>query len=340
MSRIILTKGKQKEFLENVNRKNRMNWPYIANLCNVSKRTIRDWRNEKFYMKYESAITLSEKANIPLRKSRRIMPEYWNTKKAASKGGRKRYELYGNPGTSEGRKKGGINSQRKFQENPALWRKLGIKIKENIKKPVNSAKLSEFIGIVLGDGTISDYFVAISFDASSDRKYSHYVKELIKEVFEIPPSTIMRDPLYDNSGRIVVYRKNLVEFLLKKGLKKGDKIRNKTNIPLWINKNRTYKIACTRGLIDTDGSFYTYRHKINKVIYNHFAICFTNYSKPLLDFVYKVFKELKFTPSITKNRIYLHRKKDIKTYVKVFGSNNPKHLQKYEHFLNKFRKDD
>lgn len=231
MSRIVLDKGKQKSFLEKAHKESGLDWSSIANICNVSERTVRDWRRGKFYMKYESAQVLSKEASIPLCQSREILPDYWSTRKAAAIGAKRRYKIYGNPGTPEGRRKGGINSQKKFRENPKYAEKLGIKIRKIIKKPKNSSALSEFIGILLGDGGITDYQVIITFNRETDKHHSIYTQKLSKRLFGIASSIISRKN--DKGDNIVMSSKSLVEFLLKKGLKVGHKIHNKIDIPYW-----------------------------------------------------------------------------------------------------------
>ena len=125
----------------------------------------------------------------------------------------------------------------------------------------------------------------------------------------------------------------IIDFLLKKGLKSGNKIHNRINIPQWIKAKKKYKVACVRGLIDTDGSFYSYKHRANDKIYNNFAICFTNHSVPLLESVSGIFNELKLKASRAKWRVYLYKSKDIELYVKRVGSSNLKHIRKYENYI-------
>lgn len=332
MSRIVLSKGKQRDFLNRVRKETRLDWSEIASICGICERTVRDWRRERFYMKYESAQALFRKTSIPFCKPKEILPDYWSAKRIASIGGKKRYEIYGNPGTPEGRRKGGVTTQRKLRENPDLARKIGIKVRKIIKKPENSALLSEFVGILLGDGGMSNYQIVITFNSQTDKQHSIYIQNLIKRLFGIPSSIILRKWSNDKANNIVISSKNLVDFLLKKGLKVGHKINNKIDIPDWIINKREYKIACVRGLVDTDGSFYFYKHKVNGKIYNNFAICFTNYSGPLLNSVYKIFKELKFKASRTSKRIYIHREQDIRSYLNIIGSHNQKHLNKFKSY--------
>lgn len=159
------------------------------------------------------------------------------------------------------------------------------------------------------------------------------MQKLFEGLFGISSSVVSDKDINDKSGNIVISSKSLVEYLLKKDLKIGNKLYNKVDIPQWIKGKRKYKTACIRGLMDTDGSFYSYKNRVNGKVYNNFAICFTNYSIPLLKSLYNILKELKFEPSYSKWRVYLYRKKGIETYVSNIGSSNPKHLSKYKIYI-------
>ena len=332
MSRIVFNKGKQKEFLNKVHYEAGLSWLQMANICDIGERTLRDWRNEKFYMKYEAAKLLSEKTSVSFCTPKKILPDYWSTKKAGPIGAKTRYEIYGNPGTPEGRRRGGISTQNKFLNDLNYSGTTGFKLRKIIKIPKPSSKLAEFIGIILGDGGMTDHQVTVSYNRETDGKHARYVQELIIELFGISSSIISSKSSRDKSDNIVISSKNLVEFLISNGLKIGNKIRNEIDIPDWIKNKLEYKVACLRGLIDTDGSFYAYKHKVNAKSYNSFAICFTNHAANLLIYVYDILKELEFRPSQTKWRVYLYRKNDLERYVNLIGSNNPKHLDKYSVF--------
>lgn len=333
MSRIVFYKGEQRKFLDKVHREKKLNWSGIADICGISQRTLRDWRKEKFYMKYETAQMLAKETSVSLYPPKKILPDYWSTKKASPIGAKIRYKIYGNPGTAEGRKRGGINSQRKFQENNGSVKELKFKIRKHIKIPNTSSKLAEFIGIILGDGGMTSNQLVITFNKETDKQHSIYMQSLIKELFGISSSIVHPGSYKDKADNIVVSSRNLIEFLLKKNLGIGNKIRNRADIPAWIKDEKDYKIACVRGLMDTDGSFYSYRHKVNGKTYDSFAICFTNHSTPLLNSVYDILEELQFKPSRTEWRVYLYKKKDIAAYVDNVGSNNPKHMRKYQIYV-------
>jgi intein/homing endonuclease len=221
----------------------------------------------------------------------------------------------------------------RFKSNKPLAIKLGIRLRKDIKLPVKSEKFSEFVGIVLGDGSLSEFTLKITFNNETDKQYSVFVRQLILELFGITSRIIFHKA--DKSCDIAVYSKSLVDFLQSSGLKKGNKVKNKINIPSWIKRDRRFRIACMRGLADTDGSFYKYRHTVQGYAYSNFAFCFTNRSRNLLLSVYEILKTEGFHAIESKERIYLYKLEDIRRYFEIIGSHNSKHGDKYKHFIKK-----
>ncbi|PIP19289.1 MAG: hypothetical protein COX41_03685 [Candidatus Omnitrophica bacterium CG23_combo_of_CG06-09_8_20_14_all_41_10] len=269
MSRIKLPKGQQSRLLDHIGEHYCFDWPKVAKVSNVCKRTLRDWRSEKYNMNYEALLRLQKIADIPIPKKIKILPEYWSARKFARKGAVRRYQIYGSLGTPEGRKRGGVTSQKLFRLNPEYAKSLGIIMRKNIREPKPSIELAEFIGIMLGDGGMTNYQINVTFNTKTDNEYGTYIRSLIKRLFNISASLAATDS--DNADRIVASGINLVEFLIAKGLKIGNKVKNRVNVPRWVLNNRNYSIACLRGLVDTDGSFYHYNHRVynKKYLYKY-----------------------------------------------------------------------
>ncbi|MDD3346037.1 MAG: LAGLIDADG family homing endonuclease [Candidatus Omnitrophica bacterium] len=251
---------------------------------------------------------------------------------AARSGALRRYELYGNPGTADGRIKGGTVSQRKFQDNPEQANLSGFKIRRDITRPERSELLAEFIGIMLGDGGMSKYQVHITFNREQDKEYADYVGNIVTKLFSVP-SIIVSGGENDKGDDIVISSRNLVEYLQITGLREGDKIRNKARVPSWIACSDKYIVACLRGLIDTDGSFYSYRHKVNGNIYEHFALDFTNRCPGILNGVKEMFAGLGFKFVSSGHKVVLYKKKDIISYIRLVGTSNPRIYRSFQRFL-------
>ncbi len=63
--------------------------------------------------------------------------------------------------------------------------------RKKILLPKHSIHLAEFFGIMLGDGGINNPWQAtITLNATKDREYSRYIKELIKFLFGLPPRVL------------------------------------------------------------------------------------------------------------------------------------------------------
>lgn len=200
--------------------------------------------------------------------------------------------------------------------------------------PKKSEKLAEFIGIILGDGNLSEYdAIRIAGDSRKDRDYlEKYIVKLIRELFNCEPSLYFSK----RSNCLYVYfgSKIVSNYLVKCGLKKGNKIKNNLTIPSWIMKNPSYLKACLRGLIDTDGSVYELLPKWPGL----YQIYFGNRNLILLEDTHKGFSQLGFVVSKLCNFnnklpcFYITRKSEIQKYITEIGFSNIKHKEKLVNF--------
>jgi intein/homing endonuclease len=329
MSRVRFLENNQKNFLNEIKKESRLKWSDIAGICSVHKRTLFDWRRNKYQMSYKALKELKKKSNIPIPRRVEILPENWNIRNAARLGGIKRGELYGPLGTSEGRSKGGKATQKKFRANPKYIKKIGFKQRKAILLPQKSSLLAEFIGIMLGDGHIDRYQITVSMSNKVDRGYGRFVSKLIEKLFGIATVAKVRK----NTLIIIAGSKNLIDYLIGCGLKEGDKINQQIDIPKWIFKHRRFIKACLRGLIDTDGGIYFHNHTTKGIKYRHIGLCFTSNSLPLLKSARKIFLTLGFDIKCnSKNRLFLYGKEEVRKYLKLVGTNNPKHLTRFKSY--------
>ncbi len=132
------------------------------------------------------------------------------------------------------------------------------------------------IGITLGDGSIPHYetHVRITLNKSEEPGYANYVKNLISSVFHKEPSIYL--PKDANAIKFTITSREVVQSLLNKGLKSGDKKKNQVDVPQSIKENINEHPDCLRGLVDTDGSLHI--HKSNENI----RIGFRSVSIPLI----------------------------------------------------------
>lgn len=325
--RIRLNKRNRERLFLSVGKKYR-NWKELAAVQGVSVRTLADWRNGSVTIptasfEYFTALAAVDKKSL----SPKLLPDLWHIKKAASKGGHMRMMLYGNFGTPEGRKLGGLNSliaHRKVQNSFFAPRKVYL--------PRSSAHLAEFIGILLGDGGITDFQVTITLHKVDDKPYIDYIMRLCRNLFHLEPSLTIRPA--ENVAVVIISRVKVVSFLKDMGLCVGSKVRNQIDVPPWIRTSKRYTRHCMRGLMDTDGSFYIDKHKYRSKTYHNCAMNFTNRSLPLLAFMKSGLEHIGLHPTQkTPFSLFLRREEEIRRYFEKIGSSNPKHYDKFEKYF-------
>jgi len=329
MVRVRFKGYRQSEFLKGVLKHTCLTSKEAARVCNVCGRTFRDWKRGKYQMNYDALSRLCKASKVPIPKDIEKLPEFWSINKAASLGGKRRFELYGAPGTIESRRKGGINSSKKFMLNAELTREKALFVRKKIRYPRRSSLFAEFIGILHGDGGVTRYQVIISFN-KIDKAYAEFVERLVRKLFSISPSINYRR--VENAGNVVISSSNVVELLMQHGIKIGDKTKwEKT--PDWIWQNKLYQVAYLRGLMDTDGCVYHHKYKVNGKWYSFTKIAFTSYFPPLREAIFNMLKSLNFSPKLYGNRVYLYKREEVDRYFKEIGSSNPRYLERYKRFV-------
>jgi len=325
--RVKFQKHKQRAFLLQVKELTGQTHRSLAHIVGVSVRTFTDWKREKFLISYSALSRLCKTAKLPLPKTIELRDKFWYTPKGSSAGGIAVYKKYGRVGGDpEYRKKKWREWwERKGKFNPPS----SITVPIPIKTPRRSESLAEFVGIMLGDGGISQYQIKITLHHKDDYEFGKYVMMLIKKLFDLQAS-ILHDPK-DSVNDYVVSRKELVGFCTKKlGLVIGNKIKQQIDIPSWIKGSRKYEIACVRGLVDTDGSVFTHRYQVGGKWYQYKKLCFSSRSHPLLRSVHRVLQNLGLHPRLTEGLdVRLDRIEDMQLYFRNIGSHNPKHLRTY-----------
>lgn len=242
-------------------------------------------------------------------------------------GGLARIARHGNPGTEEGRSRGGIHSLETHK-----LKRTKFKTLKPIAHPAFSAKLAELCGIFAGDGHIDLYQATITTNAETDYVHAQYVADLLKELFRVDaPIKLKRK---QNACVVVVSSRAVCDFLISRGMYRGNKVRSQIGVPAWILLRERYRLAFVRGLFDTDGCVYTDTHNIRGRVYRNIGMSFTNRSLPLLAEFKEVLERIGLHPTQkTKYAVFLRRKKDIQRYFAIVGSSNPKHVRKTFRFF-------
>jgi hypothetical protein len=141
-------------------------------------------------------------------------------------------------------------------------------------------ELAEYIGIMLGDGGITANQCTITLNREADCDYINYVSSLGEKLFGEKPKKFYHKK--DKAVKLYYNGSLLVRYFLSLGLKIGSKVKQQVSIPDWIYSSLQFKIACIRGLMDTDGGVFLYKKTINEKKYIYKKICFSNRCMPIL----------------------------------------------------------
>lgn len=320
-------KGQQTLFLKSVALKSSLTIDGLALIVGTSPRNFRDWKAEKNCMAKSAAEKLGKQFGVDLPEKIEILENRWTKYKSekARIGGFAFKNIYGNPATPEGRIKGGKKAM-------SILRKRGmVPLAIKFKHPKYSERLSEFVGIMLGDGGITPSQIQITLNSVTDKEYLHFVVALCSNLFGIYPKVFKKK---DCNANVVYYNGvKLIEILKDLGLKTGNKVKQQVGVPDWIKSNKKYSIACLRGLMDTDGGIFTHKYKVNGKIYEYNKVCFTNSSIPLLGFVYKTLIRVGLNPKpieskkIVNKKVWLYNSNEAKEYLESVGSSNQRLLK-------------
>lgn len=203
---------------------------------------------------------------------------------------------------------------------PARSRKLRFNNKRSdISIPKDYSKeLSEFIGILLGDGHITPTQVTVTL-GNKEENYTRHVARLISKLFNIKPKVMKR-----KGGYHIVYFGStvVVRWLVSMGLA-FNKVKNQVKVPPWVFANNDYMKGFLKGFFDTDGSVYKLRFGVQ--------LAFTNRSLPILESLQHCLTSLGYSPSnISLFRTYLTRKNDVIRFFETIRPANARHQERFK----------
>lgn len=197
--------------------------------------------------------------------------------------------------------------------------------------PEPSVRLAEFFGIMMGDGGINNPWQAnITLNSEADEQFVRYVSRLCYQLFGIHPRVMKRN----DSKAIVVSLASMtiVDFLVDRGLPRGNKLKSGLQISPWILSKKEYRVACVRGLMDTDGCLLVHNHAVSGKRYSNIVLCFCSASPKLVEQVSSIFEEFAIKPHIHigGRNIYLYKRQAVEKYLEIFGTSNQRILSVYE----------
>ena len=207
------------------------------------------------------------------------------------------------------------------------------------QEKINIVNLAEFIGILLGDGSIClkninskcHNRLKITLDSNTDKEYINYVSDLIENIFEIKPQINKRKN--ENAVDLFVFNKEIIIFLINNvGLKLSPKW-NRALIPETFLKNKL-DLAIVRGYFDTDGALVTANN--NGTIYPRLEmkVCPSPMQSQFIEILNKYnFNFGAYNIGKGKVRIQLNGKDQLKKWIGLIGFSNKKNLDKIKRFI-------
>lgn len=248
------------------------------------------------------------------------------------KGGIARIRKLGNPGTEEGRSKGGRNAVLRIKKLQKTGYATGFNVAKKLEPIRKNGVLAEFVGVLFGDGHVGKYQTSITLDSRNDREYADYLKGLIENKFGVPAKLSFRKNAraLDLTISSIAFSKQMVRF----GMVEGTKLRVGLHIPEWITSSRTYTQAFLRGLFDTDGCVYSELKKVNGKEYRYIGMAFASASPSFLGEIAVALQGLGLSPTYTSRQksVYMRKQSSIDAYFSMVSSHNPKHSVRYEMF--------
>jgi transcriptional regulator with XRE-family HTH domain len=321
--RVIFNHGKQGDFIAKARKKCGLNWTEFSNLLGMHPRLLLYYRKEGGSISYKRLKLIMTVSGVKLPHFIEIKDQYWNKASSGKLGGEAIIKKYGKVGGNEEYRK---TQWKKWWDTTGKKKPNSITTKRVVKIPTQSQELAELCGILIGDGGISKYQVTITLNGETDRVYSEFVTNLIEKLFEVSPKVY--EVKNSKAINIVVSRSNLVDFLISLGMKLGHKLKQNVSIPDWIMESKKYRIACMRGMVDTDGSVVLETHRIKNKTYTYPRLNFTSASPSLIKQTMGILTELNFSPKLRRGgrSVQLENLDEICQYFNVVGSSNPKHL--------------
>lgn len=199
-----------------------------------------------------------------------------------------------------------------------------INQEKQIKTVELNEKLSEFLGILSGDGCLETkgYATTVTCGKCFDEKYIlEKVAPMFEQLFGIKPK------VFSKEGKIYcrVYSKQLWNYLNKEFYFPIGEKKNKLKIPDTILTDEKLLKSFLRGLFDTDGGIH--RHYKTTA-----QIQITSHSTEFRNQVWASLKKLGFKAGMTCENINIYEKSQIDKFFKEIGSNNTRNLERYKKF--------
>ena len=199
----------------------------------------------------------------------------------------------------------------------------------------NDPKLAEFIGIMLGDGSMSikkikgQNRIKITFN-SKEQQYINFVKNLIEKLFNVTP--ILKFRKKENTADLFIFRRGVINHLMDLGLALSPK-RNNAKIPESF-LNNDLELDVLRGCFDTDGSVVLANN--NGTLYPRLEIkvCPSPMQKQIPEILCRRgFRFGVYDIVNGEKRIQMNGKSQLEKWIKLVKFSNIKHITKANRIL-------
>ena len=198
---------------------------------------------------------------------------------------------------------------------------------------INTEKLAELVGILLGDGYLSSSTnrVKISFNSKDDVEYISYVNNLLVELFDVKP--ILKQRVNENTAELYIFKRDIIRFLINNvGMKVSPKWNNAVIPSQFLSSKLDLQVL--RGYFDTDGCLVTANN--NGTIYPRLEMKVS--PSPMQKQFIAILKKYKFSFGVYqigdgKVRIQLNGKPQLEKWIKSVGFSNQKHIDKISRFI-------
>jgi intein/homing endonuclease len=202
------------------------------------------------------------------------------------------------------------------------------------------SNLAEFVGILLGDGSIgeyqsningkikSQYRVKITGDSQEDLPYfEEFLIPLSNSIFGREP--LLRFKKNERTAELLFFGSEIYRVLIGLGLVKAPKKGN-CRVPEFITEQRLQK-PFLRGFFDTDGSLVFDKQHSNKHYYPRLEMKIDE--SPMRKQIIDILRSLDFNPRICRQkgnvwRVQLNGIGQFERWSQEITFNNPKHLTK------------
>lgn len=204
--------------------------------------------------------------------------------------------------------------KRRKIDNFAHWRKLakqsGI-IPKSYPALKKNGDLAELMGVVLGDGHISQFprtEELTLFSNSNNKGFVERYSSLVEKIFNKKPYVAKVSSC--NCIRIRIYEKYISRRL---GVPLSPRGKKTIRIPPWIFKSRPYMLRYLRGLYEAEGSHCVH---LPTSTYKFF---FSNKNTSMLANVFRLMKKLGFHPHMSKRNdsVQVSRKEEVLSAIKL-----------------------